>query len=218
MAERPVRRKVGNLLAVPLLTCLQERPMHPYEMAALLRERGKDASVDIHWGSLYTVVNNLNKHGFIEAVGTSRQGRKPERTVYRITEAGRTELRDWLRELVGVPEREYTRFEAGLSDAGALPPDEVSDLLRRRVTALEEEIAAQQRALDAAVAVLPRVFLVEAEYHLAMCRAEAGWIHGLLKEITDGTLSGVREWRAFHERGEIPPDLAAWQQETEDRP
>lgn len=209
------RRKVGNLLALPLLTCLVERPMHPYEMAATLRSRGKDVSIDIRWGSLYTVVQNLHKHGFIEAVGTSREGRKPERTVYRLTEAGRAELQDWLRELVGVPERDYTRFEAGLSDSLVLHPDEVATLLQQRLQALEAEISTQQRALAEWHKAVPRVFLVEAEYHLAMSRAQAEWVRKLLEEMADGTLTGVREWRAFHDLGQIPAELDDWRRQKE---
>ena len=110
------RRKVGNLLALSLLTLLTERPMYPYEMAATLRHRGKDHSIKINWGSLYTVVQNLEKHGFIETVEVGREGRQPERTTYQITDAGRAELADWLRELISEPEREYTRFEAALAE------------------------------------------------------------------------------------------------------
>ena len=94
------RRKVSNLLALSLLTLLMmERPMYPYEMAAVLRERGKDQSRKINWGSLYTVVQNLEKHGFIEAVEVAREGRQPERTTYQITDAGRAEA-EWVRGLL----------------------------------------------------------------------------------------------------------------------
>ena len=82
------RRKVGNLLALALLSLLGQQPMYPYEMAQTLRARGKDQSLKINWGSLYTVVQNLEKNGFIEAVATEREGRQPERTTYQITEAG----------------------------------------------------------------------------------------------------------------------------------
>ena len=61
------RRKVGNLLALSLLSLLAQRPMYPYEMAQTLRARGKDKNFKINWGSLYTVVANLEKYGFIEA-------------------------------------------------------------------------------------------------------------------------------------------------------
>jgi DNA-binding PadR family transcriptional regulator len=195
------RRKVGNLLALAVLTALAERPMHPYEMASVLRERGKDQSIKINWGSLYTVVQNLEKHGFIEATGTSRQGRHPERTIYAITDGGREELADWVRELVSVPEREYPRFEAALSVMGVLPPDEGIALLRQRLRLLEADVAAQQAALDEFGKQIPRLFLIEAEYHLALTRAEADWLRGLVAELDAGTFPDMHLWREFHEDG-----------------
>src|SRR5690242_13193393 len=162
------RRKVGNLLALSLLTLLTERPMYPYEMAATLRHRGKDRSIKINWGSLYTVVQNLEKHGFIEAVETTREGNQPQRTVYRITPDGRAELMDWLTELIGTPEREYPRLEAGLSDAGVLGPDAFTELLRQRLALLDADIAGQRAELAEWSAALPRLFLLEAECHLAL--------------------------------------------------
>ncbi len=203
------RRKVSNLLALSLLTLLMmERPMYPYEMAAALRERGKDQSRKINWGSLYTVVQNLEKHGFIEAVEVAREGRQPERTTYQITDAGRTELTDWLRELLSEPEREYTRFEAALAESAVLPPDELIDLLQQRLDALEAGNAEHQAGLDA-LTKIPRLFLIESEYYLAQRRAEAEWVRGLLKEFTDGTFPGINAWRHFHATGEVPEDVLA---------
>ena len=208
--RRTGRRKVSNLLALSLLTLLMmERPMYPYEMAAVLRERGKDQSRKINWGSLYTVVQNLEKHGFIEAVEVAREGRQPERTTYQITDAGRTELLDWLRELLSEPEREYTRFEAALAESAVLPPDELIDLLQQRLDALEAGNAEHQAGLDALTNQIPRLFLIESEYYLAQRRAEAEWVRGLLKEFTDGTFPGINAWRHFHATGEIPEDVLA---------
>src|ERR1700735_3813166 len=126
------RRKDGNPLAPSCLTLLMQRPMYPYEMASVLRGRGKDQAIKINWGSLYTIVQNLEKYGLIEAAAVGREGRQPERTTYQITDAGRAELLDWLRELLGVPEREYTRFEAALSECSILGPDGVMRLLTQR--------------------------------------------------------------------------------------
>src|SRR5215475_11006971 len=120
--QRTERRKVSNLMALSLLSLLTERPMYPYEMTSKLRGYGKDQAIRINWGSLYTVVENLEKQGFIEAVEVAREGSQPERTTYRITEAGRDELKDWLRELVSEPEREYTSFEAALGECSSLGP------------------------------------------------------------------------------------------------
>ncbi|NUR52613.1 MAG: PadR family transcriptional regulator [Hamadaea sp.] len=212
------RRKVGNMLALAILANLLAKPMHPYELATELRERGKDRDMPIKWGSLYTVVGNLEKHDFIRAVHSERQGLRPERTVYEITEAGRAELTDWLREIVGVAEREIPRFEAGLSLIGVLPPDEVVALLEQRLADLTEQLAAAQAALDAAP--VPRIFLLEAEYDLAVRRAEADWIEGLLGELRDGTLPGAKQWREWHENGADPSKLLSVMEEltAEGRP
>ncbi|WP_280448033.1 PadR family transcriptional regulator [Nocardia cyriacigeorgica] len=94
------KRKVGNLLALAVLSVIIERPMHRYEIASTLRDRGKDRDMDIKWGSLYTVVQNMAKAGFLEVVGCEREGARPERVIYRITDAGRAALIDWTRVLI----------------------------------------------------------------------------------------------------------------------
>jgi DNA-binding PadR family transcriptional regulator len=204
------RRKVGNLLALAILAVLVPgRPMHPYEMATVLRKTGKEHDMRIKWGSLYTVVHNLDRHGFIQATGSDRQGGRPERTSYAITRAGRAELEDWLRELVAVPEPEPSRFEAALSVLGVLPPDEATALLGRRLRALDEDNAARRAMLEQTGKHVARIFLIEAEYGLAVRRAEAEWVRGLLAELTQGTLPGLAEWRAYHQTGRAPRDLAA---------
>jgi DNA-binding PadR family transcriptional regulator len=211
------RRKVSNLLALSLLNLLMQRPLYPYEMASVLRGRGKDQSIKINWGSLYTIVQNLEKYGLIEAVEVAREGRQPERTTYQITEAGRAELLDWMRELLGVPEREYTRFEAALGEGAILPPDDLAGLLRQRLDSLDAANAQQQAELETAETQIPRLFMIESEYHLAMRRAEADWVRGLLKEFTDGTFPGLDDWRKFHETGQLPDEvLALFEQEGGD--
>ena len=202
------RRKVSNLLALALLSLLAQQPMYPYEMAQMLRARGKDKTIKINWGSLYTVVQNLQKYGFIEEVGTDREGRQPERTTYQITEQGMAELRDWLRELLSVPEDEPSPFMAALGEGGILPPAEVIELLTKRLGTLDNVNTAQEADLKLWTERLPRVLLVEAEYQLAMRLAEANWVRGLLREIVEGTISGIDAWRQMHETGQQPAEFA----------
>jgi DNA-binding PadR family transcriptional regulator len=201
------RRKVGNLLALSLLSLLAQRPMYPYEMAQTLRSRGKEQNFKLNWGSLYTVVQNLEKYGFIEAAATEREGRQPERTTYQITGPGRAELRDWLSELLSVPEDEHGGFVTALSEAGILPPDEVIGLLTSRLAILDKDNASQQADLRLWAERLPRVLLIETEYQLAMRVAQASWLRGLLGELVAGTISGMDGWRYLHETGNASPEF-----------
>jgi DNA-binding PadR family transcriptional regulator len=194
------KRKVSNPLALAVMALLYERPMHPYEMVALMRERGKHESVRLRYSSLYSVVGALEREGLIVARETVREGRRPERTVYGITEAGREEFLTWLRELLSEPAKEYTQFAAGLSFVAALPPEEAVALLGERVRRLEEETGEMRSTLEAVVEQwnLPRLFVVESEHELMLREAELGWVRRIVEEIQAGELGGLAEWRAFH--------------------
>jgi DNA-binding PadR family transcriptional regulator len=202
------RRRVSNPLALAVLAALRERPMHPYEMAATMRSQGKERSIKLNYGSLYTVVENLAKHGLIEAMEATREGRRPERTVYRLTEAGRAELEDWLVELLGTPVKEYPQFEAALAEIAVLPPAQVCDVLQHRVEALEQAVAAE-RAEIAQFPWLPRLFLLEIEYHLSIREAELAWVRGLVRELRDGSFPLMKEWDHWTRTGELPEGLPA---------
>ncbi|NEB02318.1 PadR family transcriptional regulator [Streptomyces sp. SID13726] len=192
------RRKLRNPLALAVLSVLWQKPMHPYEIAQTLRRQGKDSSTKINYGSLYTVVQSLQKHGFVEVTDVERQGNRPERTVYGITEAGRQETVEWMSDLVAFPVKEFPIFETALSLLGVLHPDEVVPLLEERLDALEVQLASGRGALEKLYETLPRLFLVENEYQLHMVEAEAEWVRGFLDELRKGTLSGIEEWKSFH--------------------
>lgn len=204
MAEK---RKVANLLALAVLATVVQRPMHRYEMASVMRARGKDRDMNIKWGSLYTVVANLEKNGLLRAVEVTRQGARPERTVYQITDAGRDELVSWTRELIAEPEAEHTRFIAGLSVLATLTPADVAELLRHRLARLTESVDGLRAEL-AAAADVPRLFLIEDEYRIAMTQAEAEWTRSFLDELSAGTFPHLDEWQSWHESGHVPPEFA----------
>src|SRR5260370_28379989 len=144
------RRKVGNLLALAVLSYLTRQPMHPYELGRTLRDHDDVRSIKFNHGSLYMVVQQLARAGFIVEQETTREGQRPERTVYALTDAGRDEARDWLRELVELPEYEYPHFVAALSLIAALPPGEVVELLGGRLRRLGEPQAEDPDHVDRA--------------------------------------------------------------------
>jgi DNA-binding PadR family transcriptional regulator len=197
--EKPKKRKVGNLLALAVLSYLSQRPMHPYELGRSLREHGDERSIKFNHGSLYMVVQQLAKAGFITEQETSREGQRPERTVYALTDAGREELRDWLRELVERPRHEYPAFVSALSLIGALPPSEVLALLRTRLDHLTAQRTETRGLIDTALAGgVPGLFLIEEEYRIALLDAESAFVERFIGQITDPETGWGRVWAEFH--------------------
>ena len=194
------RRRMSNPLALAVLACLVERPMHPYEISSTLRSRGKEQSIKLNYGSLYSVVESLEKHGLIRARETTREGRRPERTVYEITDAGAIECEDWLAELISVPVREFTSLEAGLSLLPLLAPMEAARLLDDRA----ERLRIEQRVIDAAHAEaasieLPEIFTIESVYRRAMIATELEFVTALARDIRSGAFKGTDWWQRIHD-------------------
>jgi DNA-binding PadR family transcriptional regulator len=192
-------RRVANLLGLAVLAYLVEGPKHPYEVGRLLRAHDDARSIKFNPGSLYTVFGQLARAGFIVELETVREGQRPERTVYGLTDAGRTELDEWMRELVQAPKHEYPSFVAALSLITALPPAEVAMLLARRAEALAEardEIRA--RIDDALAGGLDPVFLVEEDYRLALLDAESAFVARFIEQINQPEAEFGQTWRTFH--------------------
>jgi DNA-binding PadR family transcriptional regulator len=185
------RRKIANTLALAVLGLLQERPMHPYEMASTLRERHKDSSFKVNSGSLYDTVEALTREGWIEPVATQRDGRRPERTVYTFTPLGHREFLGWIDELIRTPVPEYPKFIGAVSYLGALGPDRAAEALGERAGRLERRIEETTAALGETVGAgrVPRLFMIEVECALHAWRAELAWTRATIDEIRDGRLA-----------------------------
>lgn len=184
------KRAISNTLALAVLGLLQERPMHPYEMAATLRERHKDSSFKVNSGSLYDTVESLARHGWIQPLETAREGNRPERTVYAPTDLGRDEFVRWIDELIRTPVAEYPKFMAAVSYLGALGPARAADALAERASHLTRRIEETKAVLAETVGsgAVPRLFMIEVECALHAWAAELTWTHRTITEIRDGTL------------------------------
>lgn len=198
-------------LALAVMNLLMEGPMHPYEMKVKMKHRGHDDVIRIKGGSIYDTVERLEEGGFIIAQAPSREGRRPERTVYAITEMGREEIRRWMREMLAEPVNEYPQFAAALAFFAVLDKEEVIRLLRARSARLESAIAAREKHLEHGLKTIgvPRMFIVEVEYGLVMNRAELAWVRSLVKDIEDGKL-----WLTHDEMRTIGARLESIHQEV----
>lgn len=176
-------------LGVAALSLLAEGPMHPYEMYQLLMARHEDRLVKVRPGTLYHAVGRLEQQGLVAATGTDREGNRPERTTYEISEPGREALTRRLQDMLSVPVNEYPSFPMAVSEAYNLPSGVVTELLDRRLTALDEQLgflsAAEKRVRAKGV---ERKYWVDMEYQQVMLRAETGWIRSLQEQLGTGKL------------------------------
>src|SRR5581483_12283230 len=184
------KRKVSNLLALAVLSLLAERPMHPYEMSGVMRQRELSSAIKLNQSSLYSVIEALQREGWIVPVETQREGRYPERTIYTTTEAGRVEFIGWLRSLIQQPVTEYTQFAAGLTFLGHLSPTEAATLLEEHAHSLQEQIRSVHATIERGRKLgVDRLFLVEDAYTLTLLEAKHTFVQHLFRKLTDGPLT-----------------------------
>jgi DNA-binding PadR family transcriptional regulator len=177
-------------LALTVLRMLCDGPMHPYEMQQRIRDHAYDQAVKITHGSLYHSVERLAASGLIEPLETSREGRRPERTIYAVTAAGRDAAQMRLAELLRHPVEEFPLFGTGLAFVNLLPEDEVARLLRGRTVALEAALAGHQTAHDSLRKQgLDRYKLLDQEWLIARLRGELEFVRGLVDDLEDGRLT-----------------------------
>src|SRR5215469_8456024 len=95
-------------LALTVLGMLHTRPLHPYGIQRLLKQWGKDQVVNVSQrATLYRTMDRLQAAGLVAVAETERDQQYPERTIYKITDAGRAAAREWLEEMLAVPRQDF---------------------------------------------------------------------------------------------------------------
>jgi DNA-binding PadR family transcriptional regulator len=185
------RDALANPVVLAALGALLERPMHAYQLAAVLAGRG----VPANRGSLYDTLEAMARAGWVEPRPAQREGARPQRTPYALTQSGRAELAQRLDRQVREPRREFPEFFGAVSHLGVLGQARAAEALAERAARLAARIEDDQRRLDEALAGnVPRLFVIEAEYALAMLRMERDWVLAIADDVTSGRLAWPLEW------------------------
>jgi DNA-binding PadR family transcriptional regulator len=172
-----------NALAV--LGLLMTGPRHTYEMHLMIERTHKDFVTGLP-RSIYHAAQRLLTAGHIRVTATTREGVRPQRTVYELTESGKRHLRDWVRLLLTEPDANSTLLVPALTFAACLTPPEVAEALAERRATL---IHRTESIRDALPPSLPRLLTLEAEYEMTRLRAESDWLAGLVDDLSTGRLS-----------------------------
>lgn len=188
-------------LALTVLRMLCDGPMHPYEMQQLIRDHHYDTAVKVTHGSLYHSVERLAAAGLIEQVETSRAGRRPERTVYAVTAAGRDAAHMRLAELLARPTDEFPLFGTALAFINLLPEAEVARQLRKRAVGLTALLAGRRTINETLRGRgIERYKLVDQEWSIAQAKAELDFVETLAGDLESGRLT----WEDENDGGRRP--------------
>src|SRR5439155_186521 len=79
----------------------------------------------------------LERNGWIVPTEREKEGRRPERTIYRLAKSGREVLVGVVSDILARPRREYPHFAAGLMFMHHLSASEAAEHLRNRTLALK---------------------------------------------------------------------------------
>lgn len=181
-------------LAVAALALLAEGPTHPYEMYQTLVTRSEDRLVKVRPGSLYHTVDRLARQGLVRATGTEREGNRPERTTYEITEEGTLALGERVADIIATPVNEFPEFPLGLGEAHNLPLETVIDLLRKRIGLLRADIALLDDGIHRVRAKgLPAKYWLDVRYLRTMAQADVASLEALIDDLASGAISWDEE-------------------------
>ena len=167
-----------------ILGLLRDRPLYGYELKHIIEQHMGDWT-NIAFGSIYFALSKLAEEGYIEQVAVEQEGRRPSRSVYQITDAGRAEFLRLLRDVWTEVERHYYAIDVGLAFMEALPIAEVKDYFGGRIAKLEDILRHldEHEAQILAMEEIPPKAAAVLEHSRAHFEAELVWTQSLLAQI-----------------------------------
>jgi DNA-binding PadR family transcriptional regulator len=190
------RARQRSPLALVVLACLAEAPMHAYRMHELIKQRGKDTVVNVSQrNSVYQTITRLLRAGLIRVQETAKDEGRPERVTYQITDDGVVTLQGWMRDMLAAPTAEFPDLPAALAFLPVLSPKEVQRQLEVRLSTQQEQLANMHAVGEAQLkAGLPRLFLIEDDYRQAMLAAEIRWLEAVIDDLRSKRLTWSAAW------------------------
>jgi DNA-binding PadR family transcriptional regulator len=170
-----------------ILGLLRERPLYGYEIKQIIEEHMNDWT-SIAFGSIYFALEKLAEEQFVKKVNVEQDNKRPARSVYQITEAGRAEFLRLLREGWQQVERQYYALDVCLFFMDSLPRPEIIQSLRARQAGLRASLdrLESHRAEQMTHPEVPPLAAAIFDHSFAHTRAELDWVTDLLQKIESG--------------------------------
>ncbi|WP_278700741.1 PadR family transcriptional regulator [Actinomyces oris] len=160
---------------IVLLSLLAEQPRHGYDLDRVIEQRGYRQWTSLAFSSVYYLLKRLSERGLLEP----DEGSQGRRTVFRVTEAGRRELRQAAGERVLAPAPPSAGVLPALNAYSRLDDPALAALLARRAEALLGRLD-ELRALRAQVDEEHALAIFD--YEILRQEADLAWSRSLLKK------------------------------------
>lgn len=160
---------------IVVLSLLAEQPRHGYDLDRVIEQRGYRQWTSLAFSSVYYLLKRLSERGLLEP----DEGSQGRRTVFRVTEAGRRELRQAAGERVLAPAPPSAGVLPALNAYSRLDDPALAALLARRAEALLGRLD-ELRALRAQVDEEHALAIFD--YEILRQEADLAWSRSLLKK------------------------------------
>lgn len=177
-----------------ILGLLLEKDRHPYEIRLTMVDRNWNYAFRLRDGSLYYAVDQLREHGWIEAVHTVPVPgeHRPDKTIYRITEAGRQEFDRLMCAQLEQPSYPHHPMMLAMPFLRYADQARVAEIAARQLAACEERIASLEAAVEAKAKRIPGSALRLIRGMLELGIAERDWLRTVVDEARSGAYDEER--------------------------
>lgn len=160
---------------IVVLSLLAEQPRHGYDLDRVIEQRGYRQWTSLAFSSVYYLLKRLSERGLLEP----DEGSQGRRTVFRVTEAGRRELRQAAGERVLAPAPPSAGVLPALNAYSRLDDPALMALLAQRAEALLGRLD-ELRALRAQVDEEHALAIFD--YEILRQEADLAWTRSFLKK------------------------------------
>ena len=168
------------------------QPVHGYDVRRELLSWSADKWANIQPGSIYHALRKLAEEGLVREVASGRDGGRPAKTTYEITEKGQGEFQNLLRDAWWNLQPSTDPFMASFSFLPALPREEAAAALRNRAIQLRAGVHQLDAAMTADwVDKKPAFVSWMWERNIAISEAEIAWCERTAERIESGESYGV---------------------------
>ena len=129
----------------PVLALLADQPAHGYEIKRGLEERFGAVIAPLNAGQVYTTLQRLTRDELVADDAVAQSGR-PDKRVYRLTDAGREALQEWLG-APSAPTRLRDDFFMKLTFARTMGIADPAELIARQRAAYLRSLGELERVL-----------------------------------------------------------------------